>query len=73
MAVKSTVQLKGNLMPTHGLPGEHARVNLQAGTGAGARNVLHQPMGTHFDQVSYTLILTVVRATFAALFIHSSL
>ena len=41
-------------MPAHGLPGEHAQVNLQAGagTGAGARNVLHQPMGTCFDQVS---------------------
>ena len=41
------VQLKGNLMPARGLPGEHARVNLQAGTGAGARNV-HQPVGTQF-------------------------
>ena len=49
-----TVQLKGNLMPARGLPGEHARVNLQmgAGTDAGARNILHQPLGTSFDQVS---------------------
>ena len=41
-------------MPAHGLPGEHAQVNLQAGTGVGAvaRNVLHQPVGTRFDQVS---------------------
>ena len=48
------VQLKGNLMPARRLPGEHAWVNLQAGTGtgAGARNILHQPMGTRFDQVS---------------------
>ena len=31
-----------------------AQVNLQAGAGmgAGAHNVLHQPMGTRFDQVS---------------------
>ena len=41
-------------MPARGLPGEHAQVNLQAGTCAGAvaRNVLHQPVGTRFDQVS---------------------
>ena len=38
-------------MPACGLPGEHAQVNLHAGTGAGARNVLHQPVGTRFDQV----------------------
>ena len=44
-------------MPARGLPDEHARVNLQAGTGAGACNVLHQPVGTHFEN---TLILTVV-------------
>ena len=45
-----TVQLKGNLMPAHGLLGKHARVNLQAPVmGAGARNVLHQPVGTRFD------------------------
>ena len=46
------VQLKGNLMPARGLLGEHARVNLQMGADAGARNVLHQPVGTRFDQVS---------------------
>ena len=74
----SMVQLKGNLMPARGLPGEHTWVNLQtgAGLGAGARNQHSSPTpGTHFDQVSYinTLILTIVRATFAALFIHSSL
>ena len=59
-------------MPACGLPGEHAKVNLQvgAGTGAGARNVLHQPVAPSFLN---TLILTVVRTTFAALFIHSSL
>ena len=41
-------------MPACGLPGEHAWMNLQAGAGmgAGARNVLHQPMCTRFDQVS---------------------
>ena len=41
-------------MPARGLPGEHARVNLQAGTGMGAvaRNILHQPVGTRFNQVS---------------------
>ena len=46
-----TVQLKGNLIPACGLPGEHAWVNLQTGvdSGAGARNVPHQP---GFDQVS---------------------
>ena len=50
----NTVQLKGNLMPGRGLPGEHAWLNLQmgAGAGAGARNILHQPLGTRFDQVS---------------------
>ena len=39
---------------TCGLPGEHVRVNLQTGKGtdAGARNILHQPLGTRFDQVS---------------------
>ena len=56
------VQLKGNLMPARGLPGEHARVNLQAGagTGAGACNVLHQPVGTVSIKFLNTLILTVV-------------
>ena len=44
------VQLKGNLTPARGLPGEHVWVNLQMG--AGACNVPHQPVGTHFDQVS---------------------
>ena len=41
-------------MPARRLLGEHARVNLQAGMGAGtvARNVPHQPVGTRFDQVS---------------------
>ena len=41
-------------MPARGLPGKHARVNLQTGMGVGAvgRNVLHQPMGISFDQVS---------------------
>ena len=41
-------------MPARGLPGEHARVNLQTGAGtvAGARNILHQLLDTHFDQVS---------------------
>ena len=41
-------------MPARGLPGEHAQVKLQAGTGTGAVacNVLHQPVGTRFNQVS---------------------
>ena len=59
-------------MPARGLPGERACVNLEtsAGAGAGARNILHQPVSIKFLN---TLILTVVRATFAALFNHSSL
>ena len=70
------VQLKGNLMPACGLPGEHAQVNLQTGvdTGSGACNVPHQPSGHPFlSRFLNTLILTVVQATFAALFIYSSL
>ena len=55
-------------MPAHRLPGEHARVNLQTGAGAGAG--ARAPISIKFLN---TLILTVVRATFAALFIHSSL
>ena len=69
-----TVQLKGNLMPARGLPGEHARVNLQTGTDLGACNVPHQPGGHPFrSKFLNTLILTVVRATLAAFFIYSSL
>ena len=61
-------------MPACGSTGEKVRVNLQTGTGAGARNILHQT-GGHPFQSSFlnTLILTIVRATFAALFIHSNL
>ena len=59
----STVQLKGNLMPARGLPGEHVRMNLQTGasTGVGACNVLHQ-LGGHLFRSSFlnTLIVTVV-------------
>ena len=57
-----------------GSPGEKVRENLQMGMGAGARNILHQ-LGGHLFQSTFlnALILTVVRATFAALFIHSSL
>ena len=36
-----TVQLKCNLMPARGSPGEKVRVNLQTGAGEGARNNLH--------------------------------
>ena len=70
------VQLKGNLMPAHGSLGEKVWVNLQmgAGVGVGARNVLHQPGGHPFrSSFLNTLILTVVQATFAALFICESL
>ena len=61
-------------MPACGSTGKKVWINLQMGTGAGARNILHQT-GGHLFQSSFlnTLILTVVRATFAALFIHSSL
>ena len=46
-------------MLARGSPGEKVWVNLQMG--AGARNVLHQPPVTRFDQgVLNTLILTVV-------------
>ena len=63
-------------MPTRRLAGKHARVNLQtgAGAGSGAYNVPHQPGGYPFrSRFLNTLILTVVQATFAALFIYSSL
>ena len=63
-------------MTARGLPGEKEQVNLQtgAGKGAGACDVLHQP-GRHPFRSSFlnTLKLTVVQATFAALFIHGSL
>ena len=68
----TTVQLKGNLMPACA----GWRVNLQtgAGAGSGACKVPHQPCGHPFrSRFLNTLILTVVRATFAALFIYSSL
>ena len=64
------VQLKDNLMPAHRLAGEHAQINLQtgAGVGSGACNIPHQPGGHPFQsRFLNTLILTVVRATFAAL------
>ena len=57
-------------------PGEKVWVNLQmgAGKGKGAHNVPHQPSGHKFrSSFLNTLILTVARATFAALFIHKSL
>ena len=69
----TTVQLKGNLMPARRLAGKHVRVNLQTGAGAdsGACNVPHQPGGHPFrSRFLNTLILTVVRATFAALFTY---
>ena len=54
--------------------GKHVRVNLQAGAGSGACNVPHQPGGHPFrSRFLNTLLLTVVRATFAALLIYSSL
>ena len=39
------VQLKCNLIPARGLPGEKVWANLQMGKckGAGACNILHQP------------------------------
>ena len=62
-------------MSVRRLADKHARVNLQTGAGAdsGACNVPHQPGGHPFrSRLLNTLILTVVRATFA-LFIYSSL
>ena len=50
------VQLKGNLMHTHRLLGEHARVNLQTGTGAGARNILHVTCVLNY---AYTVIIVL--------------
>ena len=77
--IVATVQLKCNLMPARGLPGEKVRVNLQTGAckGAGARNVLHQP-GANLWRPFYTsflntLVLTIIRATDVVSFIHSSL
>ena len=69
-----TVQLKGNLMPACGSPGEKVQVNLQMGVGKGACNILHQPNhgGGHPFRYKF-LKFTVVRVTDAALFIHSSL
>ena len=63
-------------MPACRLAGKHAQVNLQmgAGAGSGACNIPHQPGGQPFQsRFLNTLTLTVVRATFAALFIYSSL
>ena len=65
---------QSNLMPACRLAGKHVRVNLQtgAGTGSGACNDPHQPNGHPFrSRFLNTLILTVVRATFAALFIYT--
>ena len=73
-----TVQLKCNLMPARGLPGEKVRVNLQTGTckGAGPRNIFYQPSAnlSRFDtSFLNTLVLTIIQATNVVSFIHSSL